>query len=768
MQRPNRKLAIEQLEQKVMLAADVCTEHDPLETAPDTDAAVEFRTIDGTENNAENPEWGSTDEQLLRLTTVEYADGISDPAGTDRPSAREVSNAVADQIESTTNDRYLTDLVWLWGQFVDHDIDLTENATDENGDPTEPWPIDVPTGDLYFDPDGSGDDTIGFNRSAYDESTGDSLDDPRQQINQITAYLDGSVVYGSDQERSDALRTFDGGKLKTSEGDLLPFNEEGLANAGGTSDALFLAGDVRANENAALTAMHTLWVREHNRIADEIAAEDATLSDEEIYQQARAMVTAQIQAITYNEFLPALLGFDAISAYDGYDSTVNSGIANIFSTSAYRFGHSMLSSELLRLNNDGSVIADGNLSLSEAFFAPDELIDNGIDSILLGTASQLAQEIDNQIVDDVRNFLFGPPGSGGFDLASLNIQRGRDHGLPDYNQARIDYGLDPVESFADITSDSVLAAKLEALYGDVNNIDVWVGALAEDHVPGSSMGELNQTILVDQFQRIRDGDALWYQNIFSGHELREIENTTLADVIERNTDVDGLQGNVFFDASVIYHEVDARGPTSETSVVARGDQVQIVDGRSRRVIESRPADEVSAVIIVGADHRADQVRVDTRQNADWNGEVIVHGGAGRGDTVTVVGTRAVDDIEITAAEISVNGQSIEYSGIETIYVQAHRGQDDIQIADDVEARVVVLDRAGPRQQHDRQGESSRNQQLVQNDGATENDGVQTGPSPGNSQRRTRFTAQPFDADMLLNHGDLLAHIDSIISPRRRG
>ena len=117
----------------------------------------------------------------------------------------------------------------------------------------------------------------------------------------------------------------------------------------------------------------------------------------------------------------------------------------MFSTAIYRFGHSMLTPELLRLDNDGNVIEAGNLSLRDAFFAPDEIVSNGIDSLLLGGASQLAQEIDTQVVDDVRNFLFGPPGAGGFDLASLNIQRGRDHGLPDYNQARVDMGLEPVE-----------------------------------------------------------------------------------------------------------------------------------------------------------------------------------------------------------------------------------------------------------------------------------------------------------------------------------
>ncbi|MCA9075271.1 MAG: peroxidase, partial [Planctomycetaceae bacterium] len=429
-------------------------------------ALQEFASIDGTGNNIDNPELGSTDEALLRVASAEYEDGLSSPAGADRPSAREVSNAIAAVDSLAENDRYLTDFLWIWGQFIDHDIDLTENA-----DPAEALPIEVPASDPFFDPFGTGTETIGFNRSISEVDA----DGVRQQINEITSFLDGSVIYGSDQERADELRTFEGGLLKTSDGDLLPFNEAGLPNAGGTSESLFLAGDVRANENVALSSMHTIWVREHNRIATELASEDPSLTDEELYQQARAIVTGELQAITYNEFLPALLGFDAISEYQGYDPTVDPSISNLFSTAAYRFGHSLLSPELQRLNSDGSVAAEGNIALQDAFFSPDELIGNGVDSLLQGAATQLAQELDNQVVDDVRNFLFGPPGAGGFDLASLNIQRGRDHGLPDYNQARIDLGLEPVTSFADITSDADLAARLEEVYGDVNNIDVWVG-----------------------------------------------------------------------------------------------------------------------------------------------------------------------------------------------------------------------------------------------------------------------------------------------------
>jgi peroxidase len=322
---------------------------------------AQVRSIDGSGNNLEYWDLGMADTPLLRVTTVEYENEKWTPAGADRPSSREVSNTVCAQTTSVPNFPFrASDFVWQWGQFLDHDIDLTENAF-----PFEPFNIPVPKGDPYFDPGDTGKKVIPLNRSAYEVDG----DDVRQQINKITAWIDASNVYGSDQELADYLRTFSGGRLKTSSGDLLPL-----------VDGFFLAGDVRANEQVGLTALHTLFVREHNHYADLYNA--AGLDDEASYQQARIMVWAEIQAITYREFLPILLGKGAISGYQGYDPGVDPSIANFFSTASYRFGHSMLNATLLRLGPDLQPIAAGNLPLRDAFFAPQEILDHGIDSLL--------------------------------------------------------------------------------------------------------------------------------------------------------------------------------------------------------------------------------------------------------------------------------------------------------------------------------------------------------------------------------------------------
>ncbi|NJL30063.1 MAG: hypothetical protein HC897_20300, partial [Thermoanaerobaculia bacterium] len=357
---------------------------------------LEYRSIDGTDNNLAHRRWGAARTALVRTTTLDYANGVDAPAGSERPSAREVSNAVVWQERSMPNSVDASDFVWQWGQFLDHDLDLAPTAS-----PAESFDVEVPEGDAYFDPNATGRAVIKLDRSEYRMIHG-----VREQMNVITAFIDASNVYGSDPRRARELRTLDGsGRLKTSPGDLLPFNVHGFDNAPDRDPTLFLAGDVRANEQVGLTAMHTLFVREHNFWADTVRSVSPRLSDDEIYETARAMVAAEMQAITYREFLPVILGRNALSKYRGYDPSVNAGIANVFATSSYRFGHSMLSPQLLRLDENNDSIPAGPLSLASAFFNPEEISEHGIEPLLRGLSRQRAQTVDAFVVDEVRNFL---------------------------------------------------------------------------------------------------------------------------------------------------------------------------------------------------------------------------------------------------------------------------------------------------------------------------------------------------------------------------
>ena len=503
---------------------------------------VSARSIDGSNNNSQNPNMGSAHTQLRRLFSSSYGDGIASLSGVNRPSPRTISNIVSRQEDSILNSQGASDFLWQWGQFLDHDLDLTDGV-----DPAESANIVIPTGDIHFDPDSSGSITMRFNRSIYDSTSGVSTQNPRQQVNEITSWIDASNIYGSDLSRARVLRTMSGdGKLNVSNQNFLPLNTQQFPNAGGDSPTLFVSGDVRANEQIGLLVMHTLFMREHNRLADTYQAENPAASGDEIYEYARRMVGAMMQRITYTEFLPVLLGDNALSPYIGYRSEVDGAVSNFFSTASYRFGHSALSSQLLRLDSNGDDVTEGHLPLRNAFFAPQRLSEGGLEPVLRGLASQRHQEIDLFIIDDVRNFLFGQPGTGGFDLVSLNIQRGRDHGLPSYNDARRALGLTPAQRFSDISSNMSIQVRLSNAYGNVEDIDAWVGGLAEDHVNGAMMGELNFTVIKQQFENLRDGDRFWYENMMASEEVMEIESTTLADIIRRNTDInDEIQDNVF-------------------------------------------------------------------------------------------------------------------------------------------------------------------------------------------------------------------------------
>ncbi|NEP47905.1 MAG: PEP-CTERM sorting domain-containing protein [Moorea sp. SIO3C2] len=538
-------------------------------------AAGEFRTINGFGNNLNDPTLGQAETQLLRLLTPAYEDGFNAPritgsTGNLLPNPRDISNTIVPQKELVPNFLNASDWIWQWGQFIDHDLDLNEGGLDrprEDFTPIPINPIDIATG--LPDPLAP---SIPLIRVPAAPGTGTGLGNPRQQINQLTSFIDGSQVYGSDQERAEFLRTNDGsGKLKSQSingQELLPFNTGGFPNANTTppisGEELFIAGDVRANEQIGLTAVHTLFVREHNRLAEELTekidAGDPVILEklhqsgldkgDFIYESVRKVVGAQIQVITYNEFLPLFIGDSLLEDYSSYDPTVDPRISVEFANANFRVGHTLLSEELQRINNNGTSL--GSISLADAFFNPQEVIDNGVDALFLGLASQVAQQVDNQIVDEVRNFL-APIATGGFDLASINIARAREVGLPGYNQARVELGLDPVTAFLStdtelgITSNPEVAALFEKIYESVEDVDFWIGGISEDSFNGGLVGELFNTVISDQFRRARDGDRFFFLNDLD-HLLAlapDLESTRLSHIIRRNSSISNIQDNAF-------------------------------------------------------------------------------------------------------------------------------------------------------------------------------------------------------------------------------
>ncbi|KAL3200696.1 hypothetical protein MRX96_012974 [Rhipicephalus microplus] len=263
---------------------------------------------------------------------------------------------------------------------------------------------------------------------------------PRSQMNIISAYIDAGFVYGSTQEVASRLREFSGGRMKTTPlyrdlglKDLLPMKTV-EADVGCMARPrnlyCFDAGDERVNEQLSLTVMHTLWLREHNKIAKGLQEVNPHWDDETLFQETRHILIAEVQHLTLTEWLPAVLGPDAVKKY-GLTPALHG-----YYDERYNKFHEKLES----------------IRLSKLLRQPYDLYKPGVvDSFALGLVDQQSNRMDPEITTEVTNHLFEMPGDGfGMDLVSLNVQRGRETGIPGYNDFREYCGLPRARDFSDL------------------------------------------------------------------------------------------------------------------------------------------------------------------------------------------------------------------------------------------------------------------------------------------------------------------------------
>lgn len=514
---------------------------------------LKYRSYDGTCNNIQNPRKGSANTPLKRLLSATYENGFSTPRGwnTSRlynghllPPPRKVSTQLISTNETSNDDRF-SHMLMQWGQFLDHDISHTVMALSlnrfsngiackdscTNDQPCFPIQVDENNRSHGFNRDRK---CMEFVRSAAVCGTGETslITDKiyqREQVNQITSFIDASNVYGSnDQDAFDIKeRVQNNGKLKVfltprHPKGMLPFNLDTNMDCqrdNTSTIGCFLAGDYRANEQLGLLAMHNLFVRHHNYLAGELRELNPRWNGQKIYQEARKIVGAQMQVITFKHWLPNIIGKDGmmkLGEYKGYNSEANPTISNEFATAAFRFGHAMIQPYTFRLNSDFKPIKEGNLLLRDSFFSPERYFFEGaLDPILRGLFGVPAKvKLDKEIMNsELTEKLFHIVRSVSQDLAALNIQRGRDHGLPDYNSYRKFCNLTVANNFDDLHNEiksKEVRNVLEKLYGDVNNIDVWVGGILEDNVSeDTKLGPLFMCIIVDQMKSLRDADRFW-------------------------------------------------------------------------------------------------------------------------------------------------------------------------------------------------------------------------------------------------------------------
>lgn len=393
---------------------------------------------------------------------------------------------------------------------------------------------------------------------------------PREQINQVTSFLDGSTIYGSSKEEAEGLRTFSLGQLKVQYNknydELLSADLNSLDCRNSAGKKCFKSGDVRVNEHPGIASMHTLWVRQHNRLAKTLSNLNPHWNDEQTFQEARRINAAQIQHVTYSEYLPIILGKEIMDKYNlgpqpmgfftGYDINTNPGTANAVAASALRFTASLLPALLNYYEQSGTKVKTEHFS--ESFYKPFSLYeDNMIDHIIRGMTKSHTQSEDVHVISDMTNKMFMNASTGmGLDLVSQIIQQGRDHGLPGYAKWRRFCGLPPISRFEDL-GDVMGQAAVKIIrdsYKNIEDIDLYTGGLAEVPSKGAVVGPTFACLIGRQMFYYKTGDRYWYENdippsSFTKEQLNEIRKTTLARVICDNIKtVDFLQPNVFIES----------------------------------------------------------------------------------------------------------------------------------------------------------------------------------------------------------------------------
>lgn len=536
-----------------------------------------YRTYDGFCNNPYHPYWGKANVCHIRLLSPDYADGISIPRNSYNqkcplPNPRSISNYI--HVEVPLEGPYNL-MKMQWGQFINHDITNTAlSAYDglvdccRNPGTRGCWPIYVPTGDKFYG--GLNVTCLNFIRSGVCPTC--QLG-PRQQINKNSAFLDASHVYGQNHEQANSLRAFKDGKLRISVGktgdQLLPI-ASGKGAEQQCSGSCFLAGDSRVNQHPALTVLHTLLLRSHNKHARELYALHNDWNDEIIYQEARRLVIAEYQMITFGEYFPIVFGpilsayyhlIPQKSGYTYYQPKADPTTWNEYSTATCRFGHSQIQSTFGLYHQ---IAAYGqqqdkmpSFRLKDWFMRPTFLNEGLTSAIVNGLVSKSSGAVDPWITNDVRNHLYQSHKefSGG-DLAATNIWRGRDHGLPGYVHY-VEYCFNyKVRTWKDLSLFIPYYAlnQLKKIYRCVENIDLFTGGMAERHFPGADTGPTFACVNGIQYYHLKFGDRYYFEHggqsgSFNPVQLDEIKRTTLARLLCRTANIKEVPQYAFLSAS---------------------------------------------------------------------------------------------------------------------------------------------------------------------------------------------------------------------------
>lgn len=467
-----------------------------------------FREPDGActnDNDRETKLWGSVGRPQFSYFVGREKNEVR---GKGLRSPRDISNILSQQTVNRFDERRVSEIAVLFGQFIDHTLVATPLSGTHFNIPLRSEDSRARDRARLF----GNDSALPFERSERVKVLiRDNLERP---VNSLSSAVDLTNVYGPSKSRRDFLRSGKDAKMRTSSDgrNLLPRNTGTFNNAPSLGPSFFIAGDHRANEHPVLTCLHTLFLREHNRIADEISQAFPKKGRQEQFEIAKKINEAQFQRIVFEEWFPAITGH-SLPPYKGFKKDVDLTVSVSFSTAGFRVGHTMIGNEVRR-KGPGNTLQESRSLLEMFFQVVDVLEAEGIEPFLRGAITSRAQKVDLFVTNALRNSLFEgiENEAPNFDLIALNIQRGRDHGVPSYNLLRRKFCCPKAVSFSDISSDINTRSRLQTAYTSAGRVEAWPGLVAEDHAPGSSFGRTLLALWKTEFSRLRDGDRFFFRN----------------------------------------------------------------------------------------------------------------------------------------------------------------------------------------------------------------------------------------------------------------
>ncbi|XP_049768895.1 peroxidase-like [Schistocerca cancellata] len=537
---------------------------------PRCNASSIYRTHNGSCNNLEHPMWGMLDTPYSRLMQPVFHDGINEPrksvTGKELPNARSLRQHLlpVGDFDDETN----TMMVMGFGGLITHDGALSGDWLGENGQyimccshkatplPCKDisvgcYPVKIPEDDEFYTEKGV--KCMSVVRTMKTYTMGGYLG-PAQSVSSASHYLDASFMYGSDERHASRIREFSEGRLTTrvlADGrKVLPQVNDSVASCSVSSDeTCFLAGDDRVNQNPLVALETILFVREHNRVADQLSAMNPHWDDERLYQETRRIVIAEYQHIAYTDFLPRLIREDWLAKYNitsretgfsyCYNASTNPATLAEFTEAVYRMFHGIVQGKMRLYKGIGCPFRSQKIT---NWLDRPEIITQGdhLDQIALGMAQQPTAKDDKYTDYELDRNLFKGDGEYGQDLSTFDILRGRDSGLGSYNDYRELIGLSRAEKFEDFSDLMPYedATALGHFYEHPDDVDLIMVMLDKRN---ENTLNVRETILVEQFKRWKCGDRFFYDYggspyPFTSDQINEIKKATISRIVCDNSD----------------------------------------------------------------------------------------------------------------------------------------------------------------------------------------------------------------------------------------